>query len=90
MPEGRLYRVDFSQTALNSLRRLPKKVAAQTYAVAESLQKEPRPRSCKKLAGYENLYRIRLGDYRIVYAVEDDRLYILVIDVAHRKDIYAR
>lgn len=82
------YTVEFSPTAQKSLRRLPKKVAAQAYAIAHSLQSEPRPRSCKKLEGYDNLYRIRFGDYRLAYAIEDDRLYILVLDAAHRKDIY--
>jgi len=48
----------------------------------------PRPNGCKKLSGYEDIYRIRVGIYRIVYRIEDDVLYIEVIKIAHRKDVY--
>ena len=48
----------------------------------------PLPNGCKKLSGYEDIYRIRVGIYRIVYRIEDDVLYIEVIKIAHRKDVY--
>ncbi len=53
-----------------------------------SLAAAPRPAGCKKLKGYKNSYRIRAGDYRIIYEVEDKILRILVIAVGHRKDVY--
>jgi mRNA interferase RelE/StbE len=48
----------------------------------------PRPPGCVKLTGYPNLYRIRVGNYRIVYEIQDAKLIIIVITVADRKDVY--
>jgi mRNA interferase RelE/StbE len=53
-----------------------------------SLASNPRPVGSKKLKGLENVFRIRVGDYRIVYQIEDKRLIVLVVRVGHRKDIY--
>jgi mRNA interferase RelE/StbE len=51
---------------------------------------EPRPSGCKKLVGkqFDNLYRIRVGDWRILYAIEDDRLVVLILDVVRRDQAY--
>ena len=53
-----------------------------------SLAEEPRPAGCKKLRGYENLYRLRVGDWRLIYAIEDDQLVVLIIEVAPRGEAY--
>ncbi len=53
-----------------------------------SLADEPRPVGCEKLAGENDRYRIRVGRYRIVYSIADDELLVLVVRVAHRKDVY--
>jgi len=55
----------------------------------EGLADDPRPRGCEKLAG-EDRYRIRQGDYRIVYSVEDDVLIVHIVKVGHRRDVYRR
>jgi mRNA interferase RelE/StbE len=55
----------------------------------KSLTEEPRPTGCEKLSGQE-FYRIRQGDYRIVYPIQDNELTIWVIKIGHRKDIYKR
>lgn len=52
------------------------------------MAKEPRPHGFTKLSGYENLYRIRVGDWRISYAIEDDALIVLVIEIKPRGDAY--
>ena len=52
------------------------------------LAHDPRPTGVVKLAGDENLWRIRIGNYRVVYEIHDDRLMVLVLRVAHRKDVY--
>lgn len=54
----------------------------------DDLAENPRPPGCKKLAGHDDLYRIRKGDWRISYAVKDDQLLILVIEVAQRSSAY--
>jgi mRNA interferase RelE/StbE len=82
------YRVEIKLSAQKEIRALPRKndrkrVLERIAALAEN----PRPRDCKKLAGY-NAYRVRQGDYRIVYTVEDDLLVIDVVKVAHRSKAY--
>lgn len=54
------------------------------------LEQDARPSGCKKLAGEPDLYRIRIGDYRIVYQVNDSELTVLVLAIAHRSQIYRR
>ena len=54
----------------------------------EALGTDPRPRGRQELSASDDLYRIRSGDYRIIYQVQDDRLVVLVIRVGHRRDVY--
>jgi mRNA interferase RelE/StbE len=54
----------------------------------ETLVQNPRPSGCKKMKGYKNRWRVRVGDYRIVYEVHDGELIILVVRVAHRREVY--
>lgn len=54
----------------------------------DNLATDPRPQGCEKITGSDDLYRIRVGDYRVVYQVRDERLLILVILIGHRRDIY--
>jgi len=53
-----------------------------------SLQAHPRPAGCKKLAGNADYYRIRVGDYRVLYEIRDRVLLVLVIKVGHRREVY--
>ena len=70
------------------LRRLPKDYLARIDRTIQALATEPRPSGCRKLTGHDNLYRVRVGDWRISYAVEDDRLIVLVLEVAPRGGAY--
>ena len=54
----------------------------------QALAAEPRPRGSRKLRGHEDVYRIRVGVYRILYSVEPERLLIIILKVGHRRDIY--
>jgi mRNA interferase RelE/StbE len=82
------YRVRFKLSAAEAIRKLPKAHQRRVIAKAEALADTPRPPECKKLHGSDDFYRIRVGDYRIVYAVEDQDLVILVVRVGHRKEVY--
>lgn len=70
------------------MRRLPANLVQRLDRAIRALASDPWPRGSKKLVGHENLYRIRVGDWRISYAVEDDQLIVLVIEVASRGDAY--
>jgi mRNA interferase RelE/StbE len=54
----------------------------------QSLADEPRPQGVEKLSGADALYRVRVGDYRIIYEIRDDQLVVTVIKVGHRRDVY--
>jgi mRNA interferase RelE/StbE len=82
------YTVFFKPSADKALARLPKTVQKRIVAAVEELQENPRPMSCVKLEGEDDLWRIRVGDYRVIYTIRDDELTVLVLRVAHRKDIY--
>jgi mRNA interferase RelE/StbE len=84
-----MYRIQFTKEAQKQIEKLPKKVILKIFEKIEKLASDPKPPGSKSLKGkLAHYYRIRSGDYRVIYAVEDDKLVILVVKVAHRKDIY--
>jgi mRNA interferase RelE/StbE len=85
---SRRYTVIVERQVEKALRRLPKQVLARVDRLLLSLADEPRPAGCKKLRGYETLYRLRVGDWRLIYAIEDDELVVLVIEIAPRGEAY--
>lgn len=82
------YRVELTRSAEKDLRRVDRSRVASLYEAIERLGTDPRPHGSKKLVGAERTYRIRVGDYRIVYEIEDEVLVVLVIRVAHRREAY--
>jgi mRNA interferase RelE/StbE len=80
------YQILVSKEARKFLQKLPKNLLGRISKAIDGLAGNPRPEGCKKLEGYDNLYRIRVGDWRISYAIEDDRLIVLVIEVAPKSD----
>jgi mRNA interferase RelE/StbE len=82
------YRVGFKRSAEKDLRRIERSKVPSIIAAIESLEKNPRPEGCRKLVGSDSSYRIRVGDYRIVYLI-NDAIYIVEVErVRHRKDVY--
>ena len=84
------YKVLFKRSADRALKKLPQDVQRRIAGEAALLANNPRPAGVVKMAGDENLWRIRIGDYRVVYEIHDDRLIVLVLRVAHRKEVYRR
>jgi mRNA interferase RelE/StbE len=84
------YEVELLPSARRELRRLPKPVQVRIAVGLRELGDDPRPAGVVKLSGAENLWRIRIGDYRVVYEIHDGRLLVLVVRVAHRRDVYRR
>ncbi len=82
------YRIEVSATAERQIRKLSGRDQQRVINVIKQLGVEPRPRGCRKLQGYDDIYRVRTGVFRILYSVEDGRLLILVMKVGHRKGIY--
>jgi mRNA interferase RelE/StbE len=83
------YAVHISPAAIRALRKLDQQGRRRVQAVIELLAADPRPPACKAMAGQPaGTYRVRSGDYRIVYEVHDDRLVVLVIRIGHRREVY--
>jgi mRNA interferase RelE/StbE len=81
------YKVYFRESVEKDFRTIPKKDLRRILQRIESLAIEPRPLGCEKLTGKER-YRVRQGQYRIVYSIQDKELTIWVVKVGHRKDVY--
>jgi mRNA interferase RelE/StbE len=82
------YSVQFVRSARKELERLSDEVLGRVFPRIEALAETPRPPGCKKLRGAKDLWRIRIGSYRVVYQVDDDVLVVEVRAVGDRKDIY--
>jgi mRNA interferase RelE/StbE len=85
------YEIRITDAAAKELDALPRKKDRQAVASRIlRLAEEPRPPGCVKLSGEEELYRVRQGPYRVVYSIEDDRLVVIVIRVADRKEVHRK
>jgi mRNA interferase RelE/StbE len=73
---------------MRELNKLTPKVRQEVSDAITALATEPRPDGVRKLSGSKNSYRIRVGDYRVLYRVTDKALLVLVVKVAHRRDVY--
>jgi mRNA interferase RelE/StbE len=82
------YRVEFTAAAAKQVRKLDAQVRRRVLLAIAELEVDPRPDGVKKLAGDDNAWRIRIGDYRVLYEVHDGSLLVLVFRVAHRRDVY--
>jgi len=81
------YEVSVKKSAIKELENVPKKELQKLVEKIQALSKEPRPQGSQKLSHNEQ-YRIRQGDYRAVYSIDDDNLNVHIIKVGHRKEIY--
>lgn len=81
------YKIIILKSATKKLDKLSDHLANPILKAIQSLSKNPRPTGCKKLTGRSG-YRIRVGDYRIIYEIIDHELIVTVINLGHRKDIY--
>ncbi len=82
-----MYKIEIDRKAFKELLRIPKSDQNNIRKAINKLSKDPRPNGCKKLKD-GILYRIRCGNYRILYRIEDENLCILVIRIGNRKNIY--
>ena len=82
------YSVEISATAEKQLKKISRKDQISVLKRMQELGKEPRPNRSRKLRGIENVYRVRVGSYRILYSIEDKHLIIIILKVGHRRDVY--
>lgn len=86
------YEVEFTTSAAKELTKLSKSIQPKRMKgirdVINALAEDPRPPRVEKLEGSDNLWRVRSGDYRIVYTIEDEVLTVLVVKIGHRREVY--
>lgn len=83
------YRIELRPAALRSLRKLDPQIRRRVQGAIALLADDPRPPSAKKLKG-RDAFRVRVGDYRVIYTVEEGVLLVVVVTLGHRRDVYDR
>ena len=83
------YSLEIKPSAQKELDELEDPVFARIDTKILALASDPRPAGCKKLKGYKDQWRIRVGDYRVIYIIDDDSKTVTVTHVAHRRDVYS-
>ncbi len=82
------YTIEYAGAARREMRRLDRSAQDRVRAAIDALARDPHPAGCRKLTGFDDLWRIRVGDYRAIYQIEDDRLVVLIIRIRHRREAY--
>lgn len=82
------YELVYLPSIQKDLRKIPKTTVRKILARTEKLRADPFPRDSIKLTGYDNRYRLRQGDYRILYSVDGERILVTVVQIGHRRGIY--
>jgi mRNA interferase RelE/StbE len=82
------YHISFARSARKELQSLPASLVQRIFPKIEALSKNPQPKGCRKLKGEKHLYRIRIGEYRVVYTISDDEHLVDIIAVRHRRAAY--
>jgi mRNA interferase RelE/StbE len=86
--KSRTYQVRLLVTARRQLLRVPTRIRSRIGDAIRALAADPRPPGCKKLAASADYFRIRVGDYRVLYEFRDRDVLVLVIKIGHRRDVY--
>ena len=83
-----VYSIELTSSAMRTMKKLTDDVRQRIADTIGALAGDPRPPGVRKLSGSDDVYRIRTGDYRILYQIVDTELRILVVEVGHRRDVY--
>jgi mRNA interferase RelE/StbE len=87
-PHGAPYELAFRPAALRALRKLDRQVAERIKAATEALRDDPWPPETTMLTGEHRMFRIRVGDYRIIYVVDDETKTVRILLTGHRREVY--
>ncbi len=82
-----MYRIEFRKAAVRALRKMEPELQARIRGAVALLAVDPRPPGALKLSG-RDAYRLRIGSYRLIYTIQDDRLIIVVVAIGHRSSVY--
>jgi mRNA interferase RelE/StbE len=82
------FKIEWKRSAIKELEKLPRPMILRIVSAVDNLASNPHPQGVRKLVGTEDIYRIRVGDYRVLYNIVENRLVIEVVRVKYRKDVY--
>jgi len=82
------YRVEVSATAERQLKKIRREDQVRILRSIRFLASEPRPGGCRKMSGYDDIYRIRVGYYRVIYEIDGKRIVVVVLKIGHRREVY--
>ncbi len=85
-----MFEIYLERSAEKRLRNLSGNIFRRIIPNIKLLKNDPKPAGCRKIVGAERVYRIRIGDYRVVYEIDEERQRINIMAVGHRKDVYRR
>ena len=83
-----MYEVYLERSAENDLKRLPTSTFRRIIPQIKTLAEKPRPSGCRKITGSKNDWRIRIGDYRIIYEIDEKAKAVRIMRVRHRREVY--
>jgi mRNA interferase RelE/StbE len=82
------FEIQWKKSAQRELRKLDASVVPRIIQAVQELENNPKPQGCRKLKGSEYSYRIRIGNYRVIYEIFETQVIIEIVRVRHRKDVY--
>jgi mRNA interferase RelE/StbE len=82
------YEIEITRTAEKQLKALPHEDRRRLAAAILALADDPRPRGLRKLTGYDDVFRVRVGRYRILYSISNRKLIIIILKIGHRRHVY--
>jgi mRNA interferase RelE/StbE len=88
MTPPRVYEVLIERSVEHTLKRLPRQIFVKIVTVIKDLEVNPRPSGCRMLAGGDSDWRVRVGDYRVLYEIDDGKRIVRILHVRHRREAY--
>jgi mRNA interferase RelE/StbE len=82
------YRIEVSATAERQLKKIRREDQVRILRSVSLLAVEPHPSGCRKMSGYEAVYRFRIGKYRVIYKIDENRIVIIILKIGHRREVY--
>jgi mRNA interferase RelE/StbE len=82
------YRIEVSATAERQLKKIRREDAVRILRSISLLAGEPRPDGCRRMSGYDHLYRIRVGNYRVIYEINEKQIVVVILKIGHRRKVY--
>ena len=82
------YRIEVSATAEKQLKKIRREHQVRIVRSISLLASEPHPDGCRKMGGYDDIYRIRVGNYRVIYEIDGKQIVVIILKIGHRRDVY--